>query len=104
MTVINVIRAVDSVALTTNESYNPVTNAWSAAGTRGSPGTGLLGHTSTLLAQGDVLVAGGGYCVENPLFGNRCYINEEAWVYQVDAGSWQYVPQTSAMKQSSFST
>ncbi len=44
------------VATTSAEVYEPTTATWSAAG---SMGTGRVGHTLTLLADGTVLAAGG---------------------------------------------
>ncbi len=63
------------------ELYNPATGTWAATG---SMTTARIGHTATLLPNGQVLVAGGaGTCVLG-----SCPIYSSAELYHPATGTW----------------
>lgn len=69
-------------ALRSAEIYDPATRTWT--GIDEMPGSGARQHTATLLANGQVLVAGGTDNHENPTLA--------AFVFNPASGAWQSVP------------
>jgi N-acetylneuraminic acid mutarotase len=63
----------------TAERYDPVLNAWNAAGQVGAP---RLGHIATLLPSGQVLIAGGQLTENPPQF------TAEAYRYDAASNTW----------------